>query len=136
MLLDLKRTTFYEGRKEEEECARGWYYWINKKDKKEVELYVLNPKFVTAATFHLDRSLLNTEAEQNAAEVNTVVDVKQKRKHKKKQRKKEEEKYVRGWYYWINKEDKKEVELSVLRSMVVTAATFHLDRSPLNTEAW
>ena len=30
---------------------------------------------------------------------------------------------------------KKEVELNVLIYMVVTAATFHLDRSPLNTEA-
>ena len=34
--------------------------------------------FVTAATFHLDRSRLNTEADRNAAEVNTVVDQKQK----------------------------------------------------------
>ena len=39
---------------------------------------------VTPATFHLDRSRLNTEAELNAEGVNTVVDVKQKRKHKKK----------------------------------------------------
>ena len=50
--------------------------------------------FVTAATFHLDRSPLNTEAVLNAEGVNTVVDVKQKRKHKKKQRKKEEEENV------------------------------------------
>ena len=55
--------------------------------------------FVTAATFHLDRSPLNTEAEENAEGVNTVVDAKQKRKHKKKRRKKEEENCVRGWYY-------------------------------------
>ena len=75
---------------EEQKCVREWYYWINKekKNKKEVELYVLHPKFVTAATFHLDRSPLNAEAEWNAVGVNTVVDVKQKRKHKKKQRKK------------------------------------------------
>ena len=68
----------------------------NKEDKKEVELYVLYPKFVTAATSHLDKSPLNAEAEENAERVNTVVDAKQKRKHKKKQRKKEEENCVRG----------------------------------------
>ena len=56
-----------------------------------MELYVLWCMFVTAATFHLDRSPLNTEAPRNAAGVNTVVDVKQKSKHKKKRRKKEEE---------------------------------------------
>ena len=52
--------------------------------------------FVTAATFHLDRSPLNTEAAPNAVEVNTVVDVhvKQKRNHKKKQRKKKNKKNV------------------------------------------
>ena len=66
------------------------------KDKREVELYVLYCMSVTAATFHLDRSRLNAEAEVNAVEVNTVVDVKQKRKHKKKRRKKEEENCVRG----------------------------------------
>ena len=59
-------------------------------------MYVLYPMFVTAATFHLDRSPLNTEADINAEGVNTVVDVKQKRKHKKKRRKKEEENCVRG----------------------------------------
>ena len=68
----------------------------NKEDKKVVELYVLYFRVVTAATFHLDRSPLNTEAPSNAAGVNTVVDVKQNRKHKKKRRKKEEQKCVRG----------------------------------------
>ena len=53
-------------------------------------MYVLLYKFVTAATFHLDRSPLNTEAPLNAAEVNTVVDVEQKIKIKitKKKKKK------------------------------------------------
>ena len=51
---------------------------------------------VTAATFHLDRSPLNTEAEENAAGVNTVVDVKQKRKHKEEVKKKRRRKCVRG----------------------------------------
>ena len=59
-------------------------------------MYVLPYMLVTAATFHLDRSPLNTEAPRNAAGVNTVVDVKQKRKHKKKQRKKEEENVLEG----------------------------------------
>ena len=57
---------------------------------------VLCRMFVTAATFHLDRSPLNTEADPNAAEANTVVDVKQKRNHKKKRRKKEEENVLEG----------------------------------------
>ena len=60
--------------------------------------------------------------------------MKQKRKTRRSKEKKEH--CVRGWYYWINKEDKKEVELYVLATMVVTAATFHLDRSPLNAEAF
>ena len=51
---------------------------------------------MTAATFHLDRSPLNTKAYPNAEGVNTVVDVKQNRKHKKKQRKKEEENVLKG----------------------------------------
>ena len=59
-------------------------------------MYVLFSMVVTAATFHLDRSPLNTEAYPNAVEVNTVVDVKQKSKHKKKQRKKEEENALEG----------------------------------------
>ena len=53
-------------------------------------MYVLPYIFVTAATFHLDTSPLNTVAPLNAEGVNTVVDVKQKRKHKKKWRKEEE----------------------------------------------
>ena len=61
-----------------------------------MELYVLCFRLVTAATFHLDRSPLNTEAPPNAVEVNTVVDVKQNRKHKKKRRKKEEENVLEG----------------------------------------
>ena len=60
-----------------------------------MELYVLCCISVTAATFHLDRSPLNAEANRNAAGVNTVVDAKQKRNHKKKQRKKKEEKCVK-----------------------------------------
>ena len=63
------------------------------KTEAELNVFVM---VVTAATFHLDRSRLNTEAELNAEGVNTVVDVKQKRKHKKKQRKKEEEIVLEG----------------------------------------
>ena len=44
-----------------------------------MELYVLPDILVTAATFHLDRSLLNAEARLNAAGVNTVVDVNKKK---------------------------------------------------------
>ena len=68
-------------------CVRGWFYWIKKEDKKEVELYVLLYMLVTAATFHLDRSPLNTEARSNAEGVNTVVNVKQKRKQKRSKEK-------------------------------------------------
>ena len=72
-------------------------YRINKKDKKEVELYVLWYMFVTAATFHVDRLPLNTEADWNAVRANKVVDV----------NKKENIKIVRGWYYWINRKTRK-----------------------------
>ena len=58
-------------------------------------MYVLCAMVVTAATIHLDRSPLNTEADPNAVGANTVVDVNQKRKYKKKRRKKEEERCVR-----------------------------------------
>ena len=51
---------------------------------------------VTAATFHLDRSPLNTRAWENAAGVNTVVDVKQKRKHKKKNETKKKKNVLEG----------------------------------------
>ena len=55
-------------------------------------MYVLYCMFVTAATFHLERSPLNTEAEENAEGVNTVVGV----KHKKKQRKKKKKNVLEG----------------------------------------
>ena len=42
---------------------------------------------VTAATVHLDRSPLNTEADTNATGVNTVVDAKQKRTQKEAKKK-------------------------------------------------
>ena len=103
-----------EEKKKKKNCVRGWYYWINKEGKKEVELYVLECRVVTAVTFHLDRSRLNAEAALNAAGVNTVVDAKQNRKHKKKRRKKEEENVWEGDTIEENKEDKKEVELYVL----------------------
>ena len=59
-------------------------------------MYVLLVMSVTRATFHLDRSPLNIEVSKNAEGANTVVDVKQKRKHKKKRRKKEEENVLEG----------------------------------------
>ena len=43
---------------------------------------------VTAATFHLERSSLNTEAPLNAVEVNTVVNANKKKKKSQKKAKK------------------------------------------------
>ena len=49
---------------------------------------------VTAPTSHLERSPLNTVAPLNAVEVNTVVDVKQKRNHIKRSEEKKKKKNV------------------------------------------
>ena len=66
------------------------------KDKKELELYVLYPKFVTAATFHLDRSPLNTEAELNAAGVIQLLTQNKKENIKRSEEKKKKKNVLEG----------------------------------------